>query len=194
MVATSVSLAPYFGAKKGLLMSDTSSTTPPNAGGPTQAQQPQGPALHTMAQYTKDFSFENPSPIESLSQQQNNSNINVTVSVDTAHVRDNAHEVTLGIRVQAMNGEKTLFLVELSYCGLFALVNIPKENQDAVLRIHCPTLLFPFVRQMVAEAVRNGGFPPLYLNMVDFAALYQQQMQGGGAAASTGSSKIIMPS
>lgn len=174
-------------------MSDTSSANTPNAGQPQGQAQPQGPALHTMAQYVKDFSFENPSPLESLSQQQNNSNINVTVSVNTATVRDNAHEVTLGVNVQATAGEKTLFLVEVAYCGLFALVNIPQENHDAILRVHCPALLFPFVRQIVAEAVRNGGFPPLYLNMVDFAAIYQQQAQqnAGGAAAG---SKIIMPS
>jgi preprotein translocase subunit SecB len=147
-----------------------------------------------MAQYLKDFSFENPSPIESLSQPQNNSNINVTVSVDTAHIRDNAHEVTLSIRVQAMNGDKTLFLVESSYCGLFALVNIPQDSQDAILRVHCPALLFPFVRQIVAEAVRNGGFPPLYLNMVDFATIYQQQMQAAATGANKPASKIIMPS
>lgn len=175
-------------------MSDASSANPPNAAGgqPQGGQaQPQGPALHTMAQYVKDFSFENPSPLESLSQQQNNSNINVTVSVDTAPVRDSAHEVTLGVRVQATAGEKTLFLVELSYCGVFALLNIPQENHDAILRVHCPALLFPFVRHIVAEAVRNGGFPPLYLNMVDFATIYQQQQQAANPAAA--GSKIIMP-
>jgi preprotein translocase subunit SecB len=157
-------------------MSDASSATPPNQPNGGQAQ-PQGPALHTMAQYMKDFSFENPSPIDSLSQPQNNSNINVTVSVDTHHVKDNAHEVALGIRVQAIAAEKTLFLVEASYCGLFALVNIPQENQDAILRIHCPSLLFPFIRQIVAEAVRNGGFPPLLLDPVDFVGLYRQKME-----------------
>jgi preprotein translocase subunit SecB len=176
-------------------MSDASSATPPNPTNGGQGAQPQdqaqAPALHTMAQYMKDFSFENPSPLESLSQPQNNSNINVTVSVDAQHVKDNAHEVTLGIRVQATASDKTLFLVEASYCGLFALVNIPAENNDAILRIHCPSLLFPFVRQIVAEAVRNGGFPPLYLNMVDFAAMYQQQMQGGGAGQATGN--VTMP-
>ena len=161
-------------------MSDATSPTPPTQPG----VQPQAPALHTMAQYMKDFSFENPTPLESLSQPQNNSNINVTVTVDTKFVKDNAHEVTLSMRVHATAGEKTLFMAEASYCGLFALVSIPKENQDVVLRIHCPTLLFPFLRQILAEAVRNGGFPPLYLNMVDFAAIYQQQTQGGNAAAS----------
>lgn len=174
-------------------MTDTSSANPTNpAGGPGQPQQ-QGPALHTLAQYTKDFSFENPSPLDSLSQPQNNSNINVSVTVDTQAIRDDAHEVTLGIQVKAVNGDKTLFLVEISYCGLFALINIPQDSRDAILRVHCPALLFPFVRQIVADAVRNGGFPPLYINMVDFAALYQQQMQAaatGGAPAS----KIILPS
>ena len=170
-------------------MSDASSATPPTP--PNDGQpQAQGPALHTMAQYMKDFSFENPSPLESLSQPQNNSNINVTVTVDAKAVKDNAHEVTLGIRVQATMAEKTLFLVEVSYCGLFALVNIPQDNHDVILRVHCPSLLFPFVRHIVAEAVRNGGFPPLYLNMVDFAAIYQQQAQ---QATEQGASNIIMP-
>jgi preprotein translocase subunit SecB len=67
-------------------------------------------------------------------------------------------------------------MAEASYCGLFALVNIPQDNQDVVLRIHCPTLLFPFVRQIVAEAVRNGGFPPLFIDPIDFAALYRERV------------------
>lgn len=173
-------------------MSDVTANPPPPANGSQGAPpQPQGPALHTMAQYMKDFSFENPTPLDSLSQPQANSNINVTVSVDAKPVKDNAHEVTLGLRVQATAGDKTLFLVEASYCGLFALVNIPPENQDPILRVHCPSLLFPFMRQIVAEAVRNGGFPPLYLNMVDFAQIYQQQAKGGAAQ---GSNTVTMPS
>ena len=173
-------------------MSDASSATPSPqpTGGTGDPSQPQAPALHTLAQYMKDFSFENPSPLESLSQPQSNSNINVTVSVDTQPVKDNAHEVTVGIRVQATAGEKTLFLVEASYAGLFALVNIPAENQDPILRIHCPSLLFPFVRQIAADAVRNGGFPPLYLNMVDFASIYQQQLQGGSGGPATGNAAV----
>src|SRR3990167_4641678 len=105
---------------KGPAMSDATSTTPPAqpTGGPDAQPQPQGPALHTMAQYMKDFSFENPAPLESLSQPQNNSNINVTVSVDAKAIKDNAHEVTVGVRVQATAAEKTLFLAEASYCGL----------------------------------------------------------------------------
>lgn len=173
-------------------MSDASTATsgPQPTGAPGDQPQPQGPALHTLAQYMKDFSFENPSPLESLSQPQNNSNINVTVSVDAKPVKDNAHEVTVGMRVHATAAEKTLFLVEASYCGLFALVNIPPENQDPILRIHCPSLLFPFIRQIAADAVRNGGFPPLYLNMVDFAAIYQQQQQGAAGGQVTGNAAV----
>jgi preprotein translocase subunit SecB len=169
-------------------MSDASAATPPQspAQSPAGAQgaQQQGPAQHTMAQYLKDLSFENPAPLESLTQPANASpNITVNVGVEAKAARDNGHEVTLSMRVQAVVGEKTIFLVEASYCGLFALVNIPQENHEAILHVHCPSLLFPFARQIVADAVRDGGFPPLYLNMVDFASIWQQQQAqkaGGG--------------
>ncbi len=166
-------------------MSDASAANPPNSptGGQTAQAQPQGPALHTMAQYLKDLSFENPAPLDSLAQPQTaNSNITVNVAVEAKPARDNGHEVTLSMRVQAVVADKTMFLVEASYCGLFALVNIPQENHEAILHIHCPSLLFPFARQIIADAVRDGGFPPLYLNMVDFAAIYQQQQQKAGGA------------
>ena len=71
----------------------------------------------------------------------------------------------------------------MTYSGVFRLVNIPAEQTHPVVMIECPRLLFPFARQIVAEAVRNGGFPPLYLDPIDFAALYAQRMQQAQATA-----------
>ena len=87
----------------------------------------------------------------------------------------------------AGEGADTLFKFELDYAGIFRLMNIPAEQQHPVVMIECPRLLFPFARQIIAEAVRGGGFPPLYIDPIDFAALYQARMaevgqQSGGAA------------
>lgn len=164
-------------------MSDTSSPVPPT-GSPDQAAgaQAQGPVLQTLAQYLKDLSFENPSPLDTLTQPPNNPSVNVNVGVDTRHVRDVMHEVTVTVRVETKSGERTLFLIEMTYCGLFATVNIPAENVQPILRVHCATLLFPFIRQIVADATRDGGFAPLYLNMIDFAQMYQQDAARNGQA------------
>jgi preprotein translocase subunit SecB len=158
-------------------MSDTDS----NPSAASASDQAQGPVLQTLAQYLKDMSFENPSPLESLSNNSPNPAVNVTVTVNTRVARDTIHELAITVQVHTTSGEKTLFLTELTYCGLFALVNIPQDQIQPLLRVHCASLLFPFIRNIVSEATREGGFAPLYLNMIDFAQLYQQyQATGAG--------------
>ncbi|HEY4134748.1 MAG TPA: protein-export chaperone SecB [Alphaproteobacteria bacterium] len=163
-------------------MSDVNSAVPPQPQDPAA----QGPALQTLAQYLKDLSFENPSPLESLTQNNQNPTVNVNVSVNTRLARDSIHELAVSVQVHTLSGDKTLFMIELIYCGLFALVNIPKDQVEPILRVHCASLLFPYIRQIVGDATRDGGFAPLYLNMIDFAQLYQQY-QATGASAGTSS-------
>jgi preprotein translocase subunit SecB len=164
-------------------MSDSSSV-PPTAPGGENPQAEQGPMLQTLAQYLKDLSFENPAPLESLTLNNPNPTVNVNVSINTRLAKESVHELALTVQVHTLAGDKSLFLIELTYCGLFALVNIPQDQIEPILRVHCAGLLFPFVRNIVSEATRDGGFAPLYLNMIDFAQLYQQYQASGATSAS----------
>ena len=144
------------------------------------------PQLNVLAQYIKDFSFENPNAPRSLAPQQTQPAINIQINVAANAVADNDYEVTLSIEGKADQSGGLLFSFDLVYAGVFRLQNIPQENLHPAVMIECPRLLFPFAREVIASAVRNGGFPPLLLDPVDFVALYRQnlerqQAQGGGS-------------
>lgn len=135
------------------------------------------PSLNTLIQYTKDFSFENPNAPRSLGPQQQGPSIGLQVNVSATGLSNTDFESVLTLEGKATIGEEVLFVFELSYAGVFRLQNIPQEQLHPVVMIDCPRLLFPFARQIIADAVRNGGFPPLYIDPIDFAALYQQRVQ-----------------
>lgn len=141
------------------------------------------PNLAVIAQYVKDLSFENPGSPEALRARQPQPSINIQVGVRSNTVAENEYEVELRIEARATNGQAVLFALELVYGGLFRLTNIPAQNLGAIVMVECPRLLFPFARQVVAEASRNGGFPPLLIDPVDFASLYRQQLQNAQAGA-----------
>jgi preprotein translocase subunit SecB len=128
------------------------------------------------AQYVKDFSFENPNAPQTLLPGQPAPQVSVGVDVRGQQVGENLHEVVLDMRCEAKVGENTAFLVELSYAGLFTIQGIPEEHVRAVLLIEAPRLLFPFARAIVADATRDGGYPPLMINPIDFTELYRRQM------------------
>jgi len=88
---------------------------------------------------------------------------------------DSVYEVTLQITTKASVEADSLFVVELAYAGLFTLTNIPEDQRELVLLIHCPSILFPFARRVLSDATRDGGFQPLMLDPIDFSALYQQR-------------------
>lgn len=145
------------------------------------------PSLNALVQFTKDFSFENPNAPRSLGPQDKAPNISINVNVNAKKLAETDFEVNIMLEGSAGEGSNTLFKFELDYAGIFRLNNIPEPQQHPVVMIECPRLLFPFARQIIAEAVRGGGFPPLYLDPIDFAALYQSRMmeaQSEGAPAS----------
>ena len=157
-------------------------TTPPGAapqGG--EAANGAAPTLKVLAQYIKDFSFENPNAPHSLTQRDKGPNININVNVNANPLNENDYDVNLSINAEAKDGDTVVFNAELIYGGLFRLRNIPKHLLQPVLFVDCPTLLFPFVRRMLADLVRDGGFPPLLLDPIDFASLYTKN-QGSGLA------------
>ncbi|HEV2552254.1 MAG TPA: protein-export chaperone SecB [Bosea sp. (in: a-proteobacteria)] len=137
------------------------------------------PSMSALIQYTKDFSFENPKAPRALGQQQaqEGPQMSLQVNVSSSALGENDYETVLQLEGKAeLNGEM-LFAFDLSYGGVFRLLNIPQEHIHPVLVIDCARLLFPFARQIIAEAVQGGGFPPFYVPSIDFAALYQQRMQ-----------------
>ena len=133
------------------------------------------PALNALAQYCKDFSFENPNAPRSLQQQSEGPQINLQVNVNAKQMAEADFEVELTLEGSAKVGTETLFAFELTYSGIFRVQNLPADQIHPVVMIECPRLLFPFARQIVADAVRNGGFPPLYIDPIDFVALYRQR-------------------
>jgi preprotein translocase subunit SecB len=134
------------------------------------------PQLETLAQYVKDLSFENPNAPRSLGPQPDAPNISVQVNVGAKPISDGEFEVDLTLEGKAGEGEGLLFNFELVYSGVFRLANIPEQHVHQVLMIECPRLLFPFARAILANSVRDGGFPPFLLQPIDFAALYQARM------------------
>ncbi len=149
-------------------MSDTN-------GNGANAGQGGAPALNALVQYLKDFSFENPNAPNSLGPQEKAPNISIQVNVNAKQLAATDFEVSLSLEAQAGEGTAVLFKLDLDYGGVFRLLNIPQEQIHPIVMIECPRLLFPFVRQIVADATRDGGFPPLYIDPIDFVALYQQK-------------------
>jgi preprotein translocase subunit SecB len=152
-------------------------------GGPAPNQQPQ---LSVVAQYIKDFSFENPNAPQSLTPGTTPPQIGIQINVAAKPLSENDIEVTLKLDGKAENGGNLLFQFELEFAGVFRIQNVPQESLNAVVLIECPRLLFPFAREVVATTVRNGGFPPLLLDPVDFVGLYRNkmsEMQVAGATA-----------
>jgi preprotein translocase subunit SecB len=126
------------------------------------------------AQYVKDLSFENPNPLKSLGSPEQPRG-ELQVNVGARPLGTNSFEVVLSIRSEAQVEDTTAFILELDYAGIFTLNGIPQEHVHPVLMIEAPRLLFPFARQIVANLTREGGFLPMLLPPIDFAALYQQQ-------------------
>ena len=136
----------------------------------------EAPSLNVLAQYIKDLSFENPHAPHSLRPRENQPEINININVNANPLSETDFEVELKLEAGAGEGADTMFNVELIYAGVFRLTNMPEEAVAPAILIECPRLLFPFARQVVADSTRNGGFPPLMIDPVDFAALFQQRM------------------
>ncbi len=139
------------------------------------------PQVGVLAQYVKDLSFENPNA-PAVYQWQGQPQMDVRFSIGTVGVAQDVHESALKLEVEAKGNEGVAFRVELVYAGLFALRNVPADQLEPFLLAEAPRLLFPFARQIIANATMEGGFPPFRLEPIDFVGLYLQgagQQQGG---------------
>ena len=144
---------------------------------------PENPPIGRMvAQYVKDLSFESPNAPKSFELfQQQSPQISVDVNIQVKNMGEDHFEVGLKISADAKQGDSSAFVVELDFAGLFLLKNIPEQSMQPFLMIQAPTMLFPFARRIIADATRDGGYPPLLLEAIDFVALYQQQQQAAAA-------------
>src|SRR5262245_5806513 len=141
------------------------------------------PRLNILAQYIKDLSFENPGAPNSLRGRETAPGININVNVSANPISETEFDVAITLNAKAESGKDTLFNAELVYGGVFRVEGFPQEHMLPVLFIECPRLLFPFARQIIAEATRNGGFPPLMLDPIDFAQMFQQKLAEDQARA-----------
>ncbi|MCR8724478.1 protein-export chaperone SecB [Frigidibacter sp. ROC022] len=139
---------------------------------------PQQPKMQVLGQFIRDLSFENV-----VSQKPINGevtpDIQVQVSLDARkRTQDHQFEVVVKLKITSKNRgtESVLFLLELEYCGIFHIENVPDEQMHPYLMIECPRMLFPFLRRIVSDITRDGGFPPLNLDNIDFVALYRQEL------------------
>jgi preprotein translocase subunit SecB len=152
-------------------------------------QKAQGPAtqpqLNVLGQYIKDLSFENPGAPAVLKSPGQNPQLQVSVNVNAKPFPEDEFEVALVIEVHAKNDAGPIYNAELTYCGLFRLRNIPQNMLQPVLLVDCPALLFPFMRRVLADVTRDGGFPPLMLDPIDFGRLYTENQARQAASQAT---------
>ena len=133
------------------------------------------PIFTIKGQYIKDLSFENPNAPQSLTTNSNTPpKIEVNVELKAQKLQENIFESTLCITTRAITDNSTLFLVDLAYAGIFEISGVPPEHIEALVMIDCPFVLFPFARRVIADVTRDGGFPPLMLDPIDFQSLYTQ--------------------
>ncbi|MGH1419554.1 MAG: protein-export chaperone SecB [Hyphomicrobiaceae bacterium] len=151
--------------------------------GPNQASV----QVQVAAQYIKDLSFENPNVTRLLSGPGESPNLQLEINVGAKNISEDLYESEIDFKGHATNDEGTIYEIELIYAGLFRVKNIPSEALEPFLLINCPSLIFPFLRRLVADITREGGFPPLLLDPVDFASLFAQRKQ---AAVEQGATSV----
>ncbi|WP_281926890.1 protein-export chaperone SecB [Roseibium album] len=153
--------------------------TDTNDGGvQSQTEGAAAPGMHILGQYIKDLSFENPNAPRSLAQNENQEQpkLDINVNVGAQQMGDDQFEVVLTLTAKAERPDMVMFNVELIYAGIFRITGVPQEHMHPFVMIECPRMIFPFARNILSEATRNGGFPPLMLDPIDFAQLYRQNM------------------
>lgn len=134
-----------------------------------------GPQLFVNVQYVKDFSFENPRAPQSLIQQGAQPEVAINIDVKATNLNPEAYEVTLTVNVTANAQGEPVFLVELAYAAVVTIRNAPEPMLASLILVETPRIIFPFARAIIANATRDGGFPPLLINPIDFAELLRRQ-------------------
>lgn len=146
------------------------------------AAAPAAPRMQIITQYVKDLSFENIAAQKGVAQD-GKPDVRVQVNIDAQPRGQDRYEVSLKLRVDSKVGEGQVFILELDYAGLFLIENVPQEQVHPLVMIECPRLMFPYARRIVSDVTRDGGYPPLSLEQIDFMALYRAELARRQSAA-----------
>jgi preprotein translocase subunit SecB len=152
-----------------------------NGGSKAPAAPGQQVQVRVLAQYIKDLSFESPNVLKLLEGPREGPNLRLEVNVNASKVADATFESVINFKAEAVGKTGTIYDLELAYAGLFQVENLPEPALEPFLLIECPSLLFPFARRLVADLTREGGFPPLLLDPINFANLLAQRQRDRGA-------------
>jgi preprotein translocase subunit SecB len=134
------------------------------------------PQVTMLAHFVRDLSFENVGAVEGTAAE-GAPEITVQVNLDGKNIGEDRYQVNMKLSAKAVTGEHTRFLVELDYTGIFSISNVPETHVHPMMFIECPRLILPFARRVVSDVTRDGGYPPLMLDNVDFASLYRQKLE-----------------
>ncbi len=165
-----------------LMENDAPAETTPATEGETPAAEA-APMLSVLAQYLKDSSFENPGAPETLRSNQPQPGVNIDLRIARQVFENNTVEVSILLKATAERDGKTVFIAELEYAGLFAIANIGLEQMQPLMMIECPRILFPYARKILGDMTNDGGFPPVMLDMPDFAGMFRDEMMRRAADA-----------
>ncbi|MEM8658113.1 MAG: protein-export chaperone SecB [Pseudomonadota bacterium] len=139
------------------------------------------PRLQVLTQYIRDMSFENIA-VQKNAKIEGTPQVQVQVALDARKLADDRYEVINKVKVDSKSGDEQVFILELEYAGQFKVENVPEAQLHPFLLIECPRMIFPYLRRIIGDVTRDGGFPPLNVDNIDFLALYQQDLARRQAA------------
>jgi preprotein translocase subunit SecB len=157
-----------------------------NMGGNLAGEAAPQTQVRVLGQYIKDLSFENPNVrkmLDNSNTQQQQPNLRVEVSVNISKMAEKVFESSIQFKAEATNDTGVIYDLELAYAGLFQVDNMPEQMLEPFLLVNCPSLLFPYLRRLAADLTREGGFPPLVLDPIDFGNLYMSRQREKAAQA-----------
>jgi preprotein translocase subunit SecB len=149
--------------------------------GAAPAEAPAQPKLQFLTQYIRDMSFENIA-VQKGAATEGKPDVQVQVNIDAKKRAEDRYEVALKLRIDSKISDTPMFILELDFAGLFSIENVPADQLHPLLMIECPRLIFPFLRRIVGDITRDGGYPPLNLEIIDFVALYRAEIARRQAA------------
>lgn len=156
-----------------------------NVNGAAASTEATGPAFTVEKIYAKDVSFEVPGA-PAVFNEQATPQLQMNLNQSVQRLNENAFEVVLGITLTCNAGDKTLYMVEVKQAGVFGLAGFDAQTLDAMLGTHCPNVLYPYARQLISDLIQAGGFPPFFLQPINFDALYAEGLRQRAAQAATG--------
>jgi preprotein translocase subunit SecB len=148
-----------------------------------------GPVFTVEKIYAKDVSFEVPGA-PAVYNEQTQPQLQMNLQQAVQRLNENAYEVILGINLTCVVGDKTIYVAEVKQAGVFGLSGFDAATLDGMLGVHCPTVLYPYARQLISDLIQSGGFPPFFLQPINFEALYAEGLRQRAAQQATDGSNL----